>query len=98
MRVPRPAARTTATVLPDGSVLEVTGAFSGGAARASNDSGASSGPLPDRDGLYLHSSALREGRHLEGRPCRRRIGEEAPVDGVERREVRDVGEEARRLD
>src|SRR5215212_2864419 len=98
MRVPRPAARTTAAVLADGSVLEVTRAFSWARARASNDRAASSGPLPGGHGLYLNPRALRQGRDLEGRASRGRIREEPGVDGVEGGEVSDVREEAGRLD
>src|SRR5215211_4768909 len=98
MRVPRPAARTTAAVRPDGSVREVTRAFSGGRSRPSNDSDAASGSWADRDSLDLDPGVL--GKPSDGKCRARRWGvrEEPRIGRVDVREVPDVGEEHGRLD
>ena len=54
--------------------------------------------LANGDRLDLDQRALRQGRDGERRAGRRRVGHEPLVDRVERREVVDVGQEARRLD
>ncbi len=99
MRVPRPAASTTGRALcgvwlmaSDGSTERRHRARWRGAGNRSRSTGAAC------DRLDLDQGAARQGGHLDGAAGRRGLDDVPGVDGVDRREVGQVGQEDRGLD